>query len=221
MSQRVEGNTFAFPMLHHVNLKTTRMQQMIDWYATTVGLTPVFQFPGGAWLTNDAANHRLALLTSSQMSDDAGKLVHTGIHHLAFEYATIDDLLNTYTRLKERGITPHMSLDHGMTLSFYYVDPDGNSVELQVDNFGSWVQSQEWMQTSPDFAADPIGKFVDPDQIVAARKAGASYAEIHRRAYAGEFPPSGPVDPRVPLDTPEAPLQESSRDSLIYKRGER
>ena len=206
MSQEFEGSTRALPVLHHVNLKTTRLQEMIDWYATVAGLTTIFQFPGGAWLTNDAANHRLALLTSSKLSDDAGKLVHTGIHHTAFEYATIDDLLHTYMRLKERGITPHMALDHGMTLSFYYVDPDGNSVELQIDNFGDWGQSQEWMRTSPDFAADPIGKFVDPEQIIAARKAGASLADIHRRAYAGEFPPSGPVDPRIPLDTLQAPL---------------
>jgi len=206
MSQAFEGNTHAKPSLHHVNLKTTRLQEMIDWYATVAGLTTIFQFPGGAWLTNDDANHRLALLTSSKMSNDVDKLVHTGLHHTAFEYATIDDLFSAYTRLKAMGITPHMALDHGMTLSFYYVDPDGNSVELQVDNFGDWAQSKEWMRTSPDFAADPIGQFVDPDQLVAIRKAGASHADIHRRAYAGEFPPSGPVDPRVPLDDPRAPL---------------
>ena len=202
MSQVFEGSTPAHPILHHVNLKTTRLQEMIDWYATVAGLTTIFQFPGGAWLTNDGANHRLALLTSSQMSDDADKLVHTGMHHIAFEYATFDDLLSAYTRLKELDIKPHMALDHGMTLSFYYVDPDGNSVELQVDNFGDWVQSKEWMSTSPDFAANPIGMFVNPDQLVAARKAGGSHVDIHRRAYAGEFPPSEPVDPRVPLDMP-------------------
>ncbi len=202
MSQEFERSSLARPVLHHVNLKTTRLQEMIDWYATVAGLSTVFQFPGGAWLTNDTANHRLALLTSSQMSDDAGKLVHTGIHHFAFEHATIDDLLAAYTRLKDQGIVPHMTLDHGMTTSFYYVDPDGNSVELQVDNFGNWAESSEWMRTSPDFAADPIGKFIDADQILAARAAGASLAEIHRRAYGGEFPPSGPMDPRVPLDLP-------------------
>lgn len=206
MSHGFEGETLAQPVLHHVNLKTTRLQEMIDWYATTVGLSTVFQFPGGAWLTNDAANHRLALLTSSKLSDDVDKLVHTGVHHIAFEYATLDDLLQTYTFLKERGITPHMALDHGMTLSLYYVDPDGNSVELQIDNFGDWAHSKEWMRTSLDFAADPIGQFVDPDQIVAARQAGAELAEIHRRAYAGEFPPAGPVDPRIPLDAPPPAL---------------
>ena len=207
MSQGSEGNTLAQPVLHHVNLKTIHMQEMVDWYGTLVGLTTVFQFPGGAWLTNDTANHRLALLTSSKISDDEGKLVHTGVHHIAFEYPSIDDLLSAYTRLKELGILPHMTLDHGMTLSFYYVDPDGNSVELQVDNFGDWARSTEWMRTSPDFAANPIGKFVDAEQILAARKAGASHAEIHRRAYAGEFPPAAPMDPRIPLDDPRtAPM---------------
>ena len=62
MTHTPEERALARPVLHHVNLKTTRLQEMIDWYATVVGLTTVFQFPGGAWLTDDAANHRLALL---------------------------------------------------------------------------------------------------------------------------------------------------------------
>jgi catechol-2,3-dioxygenase len=199
MPEESEGNIVTRPVLHHVNLKTTRLQEMIDWYATVVGMETLFQFPGGAWLSNDIANHRLALLTSPQMSDDSDKLVHTGIHHFAFEYRSIDELLDTYTRLKVRGIKPHFTIDHGMTTSFYYVDPDGNSVELQVDNFGDWAESREFVRSSPEFAADPIGKLVDPEQIIAARKAGISFAELHRRGYAGEFPPAEPMDPRVPL----------------------
>jgi len=206
MSEVSEGNAIMQPTLHHINLKTKRLQEMIDWYASVVGMKPTFQFPGGAWLTNDAANHRLALLTSPQLSEYPDKLMHTGIHHSAFEYATIDNLLDTYTRLKGLGIEPHACLDHGMTTSFYYVDPDGNSVELQVDNFGTWEESSEWMHTSPQFAADPIGMPVDPVQMVVARKAGASFAELHRRAYAGEFQPSGPLDLRVPLGDPRTPL---------------
>lgn len=37
MPQVSEGNTIVRPTLHHVNLKTTRLQEMIDWYATVVG----------------------------------------------------------------------------------------------------------------------------------------------------------------------------------------
>jgi catechol 2,3-dioxygenase len=199
MSPVFEDRTVSNPTLHHINLKTTRLQEMIDWYATVVGMKPNHQFPGGAWLTNDAANHRLALLASSQLSDDPDKLMHTGMHHSAFEYPTMGDLLNTYTRLKPLGIVPHACLDHGMTMSFYYQDPDGNSVELQSDNFGTWQESGEWMRTSPQFAADPIGMPVDPDQMVAAHQAGASFAELHQRAYSGEFKPASPLDLRVPL----------------------
>src|ERR1700730_10729073 len=171
------------PLPPHVNLKTTRMQEMIDWYGTVVGAKPNFHFPAGAWLTNNGANHRIALITSSKMSDDPRKLEHTGIHHMAFEYTSCDELLDNYVRLKALGIVPHMSLDHGMTMSFYYVDPDGNSVELQYDNFGAWNSSKEFMLHAPEFSANPIGASVEPALMAAARDAGASAEEIHRRAY--------------------------------------
>jgi len=179
---------------------------MVDWYGTVVGMQSNFQFPGGAWLTNDAANHRLALLTAPQLSEDPDKLMHTGFHHSAFEYATMGDLLETYARLKPLGIVPHACLDHGMTTSFYYVDPDGNSVELQADNFATWQESTDWMCTSPQFATNPIGIPIDPDQMIAAYRAGTSVADLHRRAYNGEFPPAGPLDLRVPLGDAATPL---------------
>jgi catechol 2,3-dioxygenase len=199
MSHVSEDTTIIRPTLHHINLKTTRLQEMIEWYTTVVGMKLMHQFPGGAWLTNDEANHRLALLFSPRFSDDPDKLVHSGIHHSAFEYATMGALLDTYSRLKFLSIEPHACLDHGMTTSFYYEDPDGNSVELQSDNFGNWQESSGWISTSPQFAADPIGTPFDPDQMVAARQAGASFAELHQRAYAGVFKPSGPLDLHLPL----------------------
>src|SRR6266700_2713214 len=115
-------------------------------------------------------------------------------------------LLNTHLRQKGLRIVPHVTVDHGMTTSFYNVDPDGNSVELQVDNFGDWKQSSEWMRTSRQFDADPIGTPVDPEQMIAARRAGASFAELHQRAYASEFKPSAPLDLRVPLTDPRSPV---------------
>jgi catechol 2,3-dioxygenase len=205
MTQASEGTTFVRPALHHINLKTSRMQEMIGWYSTVVGMKTNYQFPGGAWLTNDEANHRLALLTSPQLSEDTDKLQHNGFHHSAFEYPTIDSLLDNYERLRELGIKPHACLDHGITTSLYYEDPDGNSVELQVDNFGDWQKSKEWMCTLPYFAANPIGTPFDPDQLLAAHRAGASFAELHERAYRGDFKPSTPFDLHVPLGDPRSP----------------
>jgi catechol 2,3-dioxygenase len=188
----------AAPTLHHVSLKTNQLDAMIDWYATVAGFRVMHKFPGGAWLTNDSANHRLGFLCSPQLSDDPDKLLRTGIHHAAFEFGSLDDLLDNYVRLKGEGIVPHAALDHGMTISLYYVDPDGNSVELQADAFGDWARSSEFLATD-SFVGNPIGATFDPDRLVAARDEGADAAELHQRAYAGEFTTTGSLDLRFPL----------------------
>lgn len=76
------------PTLHHATFKTTRLQEMIDWYRKVVGIDVNFQFPGGAWTSNDRANHRLAFLAVPGVREDAEKIFHTGLHHTAFEYGS-------------------------------------------------------------------------------------------------------------------------------------
>jgi 2-keto-4-pentenoate hydratase/2-oxohepta-3-ene-1,7-dioic acid hydratase in catechol pathway len=53
--------------------------------------------------------------------------------------------------------------ERGLPESMY----EGNNVELQVDNFGDWAKSKQWMQTSAEFKANPIGQFVDPEKVAA------------------------------------------------------
>jgi catechol 2,3-dioxygenase len=193
-----DAATVIHPRFHHFNLKTTRLQEMIDWYSALVGAEVIFQYELGAWLSNDDANHRIALLAFPNFADDADKDDHTGMHHSAFEYESFDDLNDSYVRLRDTGITPAICLDHGMTFSYYYADPDGNNVELQCDCFGDWAKSKEWMQTSPEFAADPLGKFVDPDRVAADRAEGLSFEDIHAKAMAGGYEPD-----TAPIELPE------------------
>lgn len=186
------------PALHHVNLKTTQVQAMVDWYGAVVGSKATFQFPGGAWLTNDGANHRIALLALPGYEDDPNKDRHTGLHHTAFEYASFEDLMDSYERLRGLGIRPELCLDHGMTVSMYYRDPDKNLVELQCDVFGAWDKSKRFMETSPEFAQNPIGVFFEPDKLLAAHRRGAGLEELHRRMMAAEFQPNPVPELRVP-----------------------
>jgi catechol 2,3-dioxygenase len=181
------------PSFHHFNLKTTRLQELIDWYVAVVGADVIFQDEAGAWLTNDAANHRIALLCFPGFVDDPDRETRTGMHHSAFEYESFEELNESYLRLRDQGIEPDICIDHGMTLSYYYKDPDGNRVELQIDAFGDWSASKQWMQTSPDFRANPIGVFVDPARISEAAAAGEPFRTIHDRAMAGELSPSQSV----------------------------
>jgi catechol-2,3-dioxygenase len=187
------------PKFHHFNLKTTRLQEMIDWYAVVVGAEVIHQDDVGAWLSNDDANHRIALLAFPTFTEDPDKETHAGLHHSAFEYGGFEDLNATYLRLREAGIEPDFCLDHGMTFSYYYADPDGNRVELQVDNFGDWAKSTEWMRTSEVFEANPIGQFVDPGRVAADHAEGVSFEEIHDKATAGEYAPE-----QAPVEIPES-----------------
>jgi catechol-2,3-dioxygenase len=200
----LDEETVLTPALHHINLKTTRMDEIIEWYGVVAGMTLNFRGEAGAFLTNDEANHRIAITAVPGLQVDEDKVIHDGMHHVAFEYDSLDGLLGTYARLKGQGILPHACVDHGLTMSFYYLDPDGNSVEMQSDNYGDWAQSTAFMREDPRFAANPIGEFVDPDALLELRRQGVGLDEIHDRAYSGEFPPSGPIDLRFPAPPPAA-----------------
>lgn len=117
------------PAFHHVTFKTSRLAEMVAWYGTVVGARPNFQDANNAWTTNDEANHRVAFLSAPGLGDDPDKRSHNGMHHSAFEYESFTDLMSSYARLRDEGIQPAFSLDHGMTISIYYRDPEGNFVE--------------------------------------------------------------------------------------------
>ena len=54
--------------------------------------------------------------------------------------------------------------------------------------------------------------------MVVARKAGASREDLHQRAFAGEFVPSTPFDPRVPLEGQQLRiegLERSLTDAMV------
>ncbi len=178
------------PVFHHVTFKTTRLQEMVDWYRLLIGVQVTFQDEHNAWTTNDAANHRVAFLSVDGLSDDPDKISHNGMHHSAFEYASFDDLMSSFDRLRKEGIEPAFSLDHGLTTSLYYKDPEGNFVELQCDNFGDWKLSTKWMQTSADFKANPIGTFFDPAKVYEAFIGGEKFETLQPAMRAGKYLPA-------------------------------
>lgn len=187
---RAKDRPVNAPKLHHTTFTTLRMAEMVSWYGLVCGLRPVFQSDEASWLTNDEANHRIALLSPPGLKHPADKGHETGIHHTAFEFSTFDMWLNNYVRLRNQEVLPWLTLDHGITMSVYYQDPDGNGVEIQVDGFGDWADSSEWIANAKEFAENPIGTFFDPEKIVAAREEGLSFQEIHQRARAAEYLPA-------------------------------
>lgn len=188
------------PKLHHVTMKTSRLDEMIKWYALVVGAEVQFRDGVAAWMTNDAANHRIAFLAVPGLDDDAEKIRHNGMHHCAFEYDSFADLMSSFDRIRKAGIEPAFCLDHGVTISLYYQDPEGNFVELQSDNFSDWAQSGEWMRSSADFAANPIGTFFDPARVFDTFQAGADFKTLQKAIRGGAYVPN-PI-PGIGLPSP-------------------
>lgn len=61
----------------------------------------------------------------------------------------------------------------------YYADPDGNQIELQIDNFDTIEEGTAFME-SPSFAANPVGVPFDPDDMLARLRAGGNADDLVR-----------------------------------------
>ena len=192
------------PKFHHVTMKTSHLDEMVAWYAVVIGAKVTFKDRFNAWTSNDDANHRVAFLAAPGLGPDGNKDLHTGMHHSAFEYDTFDDLMTSYRRMADAGIVPAFCLDHGLTMSLYYKDPEGNFVELQSDNFSDWALSSEFMRTSEDFQRNPIGTFFDPEKVYQAhRSAGLPFKDLQAAIRSGDYMPETIPDMGLPPQEPE------------------
>lgn len=160
--------------LAHIVIRSHHFDESIAWWTKVFGMTERHRNEFIAFLTYDDEHHRLAIVRAREEADLDRK--KAGFEHVAFTYGSLDQLLATYERLKAEGITPVAPINHGMTLSMYYADPDGHQVELQVDSMDN--DEAEAFMASDVFAANPIGVRFDPDDLVARRAAGESIESL-------------------------------------------
>ena len=164
----------------HVVYRTRRFDEMIAWYQAVFDCKVQYQNPVLAFLTYDDEHHRVALINMAAVGPPAGEGDRRGligVDHVAYTYDSVDDLIENYAQLKEKGILPYWCIHHGVTMSMYYADPDGNQMEFQVDCFASNEDANAFM-AGPHFGANPIGVEYDPDDWLARLRAGAPTSEF-------------------------------------------
>jgi catechol-2,3-dioxygenase len=162
----------------HFVLRVTDLKASIDFYQRLLGMHVVHEASFIAFMTYDEEHHRIALV-ATPVTDPAPPGA-AGLDHVAYTFASLEELLGNYLRLKSLGLVPVWSINHGPTTSLYYADPDGNRIELQVDNFDSDEKAQEYMQ-SDQFTQNPIGVEFDPDKLAARFEAGDPLEELKRQ----------------------------------------
>ena len=107
---------------------------------------------------------------------------------VAYDYFSLSDLFDSDAELKSRGITPNWSTHHGVTVSMYYGDADGNQMELQVDCFAVDDDANAFMIRA--FATNPIGVEYHPDEWLAEVGYGTPIEDL-RTAVCAVFAPQG------------------------------
>lgn len=165
----IQPKTFA-----HVVYRTYQFQAMLDWYVKVFGGKVQYQSPVIAFVTYDHEHHRVALINLGIVigeSDARTPRGQPGMDHVAYGYGSLSELLAKYVELKAQGVLPYWCIHHGITVSLYYADPDGNQMEFQVDSYTSNEDANAFMH-GPGFEQNPIGVEFDPDDMLARLRAG-------------------------------------------------
>ena len=166
----------------HVVYRTRRFEKMLAWYKTVFGAKVQYQDPAIAFLTYDEEHHRFAFANMDLIDpggggpDDRGVI---GVDHVAYTYSSLSDLFDRYAELKDEGISPYWCIHHGITVSMYYGDPDGNQMEFQVDCFAENEEANAFMYRS--FSINPIGVEYDPEEWLAEVRSGLTVENLLAR----------------------------------------
>ena len=126
--------------LGHVVLRVTDQARAERFYSGVLGLPIMARFDqDGMKMTffTLGNHHDFAVMeVSGEGSSHAESAV--GLHHVAFKIGdSLDELREAKTMLEGAGVavTP---IDHEVTKSLYFNDPDGNGVEVYVDASDVW-----------------------------------------------------------------------------------
>lgn len=164
--------------LAHVVLRTPQMSKMVAFYTTFLGARVVFGSDSATFLTYDEEHHRVALIGMPELQPK--DLKTAGLEHFSFTFSTLSDLFMAYRQRKAAGIKPVWCINHGPMISLYYRDPDGNMIETQVDTFDTAEETNEYIATE-EFAKNPFGVDIDPEEFIARLEAGEDERELAKR----------------------------------------
>jgi catechol-2,3-dioxygenase len=111
--------------LAHVGLNAVDLSRQAEFYNDKWGLERIDEFGGEMFFRADGPAHHVLTLHAGDAS---------GMHHVALEVATPDDLDRAYEELQAAGVEvvnpPAQELEPGVKKAIRFKDPDGFLVEL-------------------------------------------------------------------------------------------
>jgi len=172
--------------LGHIGMSVSNIDEAIKFYTEIVGLklTERFTYPkekvghgvavsAGAFLRCDKTHHCISIFQLTDPDLSHSEKMRLGLHHLAFEFASPQDLLGQYNRFLNKGVkVNHCRIGGpGNQPRFYAKDMDGNMLEFYwgIDEIGWDGLAREY----PPIQEIDLNDF-DFDAFVAAREAACA-----------------------------------------------
>ena len=127
-----------------LELSLSFYEQILGWERIVSDTLP---FNPGA-LSSGRTHHELLLIeVEHALIMPIGKSI--GFYHAAFG-ETIDELKSAYKDLLKYGVDIIVTSDHTISKSIYLLDPDGNEIELYIDD-----PQYDW-KSDPTLVLSPI-----------------------------------------------------------------
>jgi catechol 2,3-dioxygenase len=132
--------TMQIKALGHVVLRVTNCERAERFYGGVLGLPLCARFDQDGFKMSffSLGNHHDFAVMEVTGEGSSRSESAVGLHHVAFKIGTtMDELREAKEKLDAAGIAT-MPVDHEVTKSLYFQDPDGNGVEVYVDASDAW-----------------------------------------------------------------------------------
>jgi catechol 2,3-dioxygenase len=145
---------FTISRVGHIGIQCTDVDRSITWYRDVLGLTLTGRWPMGengemAFMRFTDDHHNIVLFTHpTRVTDENRHAGYNALQHIAMEVADRDEWLKALADLKRKGVEivqgplihgpeggngPGNAFGGSGSRSFYFLDPDGNRLELYTD----------------------------------------------------------------------------------------
>jgi catechol 2,3-dioxygenase len=118
----------------HVVMSVRNLERSRDFYARVLGLQVMGELPGVLFMSAGGRDHHEIAIAEVGEHAIKARQFDIGMVHFAFKLRNKDDLREAYQTLLDENVEISCTVNHGVTDSIYFFDPDGHELEVYADN---------------------------------------------------------------------------------------
>jgi catechol-2,3-dioxygenase len=122
--------------VHHVGLSARDPAALAAFYHDVLGL----QVVGGSSADASAFGATAFLRSQSEEHHDLALVANPAFQHTAFKVGSLAHLRAVYQRVLSQGVPVKMAFNHGVSIAFYFEDPEGHLIEVYWPTGVAWPQ---------------------------------------------------------------------------------